>query len=74
MIMNRIADVFFVIAIIYILNIFKTTDYTIVLNLIPFILNEKVIFFNLCFFKINIICFFLFIGAIGKSAQLGFHT
>lgn len=74
MIMNRIADVFFIIAIIFILNIFKTTDYLIVFNLIPFILSDNIIFMNMALSKISIICFFLFIGAIGKSAQIGFHT
>lgn len=32
---------------------------------------------NFLFFNVNILsvaCFFLFIGAIGKSAQLGLHT
>jgi NADH:ubiquinone oxidoreductase subunit 5 (subunit L)/multisubunit Na+/H+ antiporter MnhA subunit len=35
MIMNRIADVFFIVAILIIILTFKTTDYTIVLNLLP---------------------------------------
>ena len=30
--------------------------------------------FGFSFYKVTIIAFFLFIGAIGKSAQLGFHT
>ncbi len=74
MIMNRIADVFFIIAILLIFNVFKTTDYIIVFQLLPFIISEKYIFLNLCFFKVSIITFFLFFGAIGKSAQIGLHT
>jgi len=74
MIMNRIADVFFVLGIILILITFKTTDYLIVFNLIDFIKHENVIFFNLSVNILDLICFFLFIGAIGKSAQLGLHT
>jgi NADH-quinone oxidoreductase subunit L len=74
MVMNRIADVFFVIAILLILLIFKTTDYVIVFNLLPFIANDSIYFLNLYINKINLIAFFLFIGAIGKSAQIGFHT
>jgi NADH-quinone oxidoreductase subunit L len=74
MVMNRIADVFFVIAILLILLIFKTTDYIIVFNLLPFIANDNIYFLNIYINKINLIAFFLFIGAIGKSAQIGFHT
>lgn len=74
MIMNRIADVFFVIAILLILNTFKTTDYITVFTLLPYILTEKYIFVNMCFFKVSVITFFLFFGAIGKSAQIGLHT
>ena len=40
MIMNRIADVFFIIAVLIIFMIFKTTDYVVVFNLVPLILNE----------------------------------
>ena len=74
MIMNRIADVFFIIAVLFLLLIFKTTDYVIIFNLIPFIINQTYIFLNIEFTKISIIAFFLFIGAIGKSAQIGLHT
>jgi len=74
MVVNRIADVFFIIAILLIFLTFKTTDYIIVFNLLPFIKNDNIIFLNFYINKINIITFFLFIGAIGKSAQIGFHT
>ncbi len=74
MVVNRIADVFFTLAIILILITFKTTDFVIVFNLLPYIFNENIIFLNVIINKINIITFFLFIGAIGKSAQIGFHT
>jgi NADH-quinone oxidoreductase subunit L len=74
MVVNRIADGFFTIAILLIILTFKTTDYFLVFNLLPFIKNEEIIFLNLCINKINLITFFLFIGAIGKSAQIGFHT
>lgn len=74
MIVNRIADVFFTLAIIMILVTFKTTDFIIVLNLLPYIFNENIFFLNFAVNKINLITFFLFVGAIGKSAQIGFHT
>jgi len=74
MIMNRIADVFFIIAILLIILTFKTTDYIIVFNLLPFITSIDYIFLNISINKITLIAFFLFIGAIGKSAQIGLHT
>jgi NADH:ubiquinone oxidoreductase subunit 5 (subunit L)/multisubunit Na+/H+ antiporter MnhA subunit len=74
MVVNRIADVFFIIAIILIFLTFKTTDYILVFNLLPYIEEDNIIFLNFVVNKINIITFFLFIGAIGKSAQIGFHT
>jgi NADH:ubiquinone oxidoreductase subunit 5 (subunit L)/multisubunit Na+/H+ antiporter MnhA subunit len=56
---------------------FKSFDYAIVFSLTPFFVS----FFNLelPFLTLNIdmlvaICFFLFIGAVGKSAQIGLHT
>jgi NADH-quinone oxidoreductase subunit L len=74
MLVNRIADVFFTLAIIVIFITFKTTDYSIVFNLIPLVSNEKIIFLNILINKIDIIAFFLFVGAIGKSAQIIFHV
>lgn len=74
MIMNRIADVFLSIGIILILLTFKTTDYMIVFNLIDYIKDDFIIFLNYKVNKITLISFFLFIGGVGKSAQLGLHT
>jgi len=45
MVMNRIADVFFLIAIIFIFLYFKTLKFLIVFNLITFLLDDYIIFF-----------------------------
>lgn len=74
MIMNRIADVFFIIAIILIILRFKTTNFIVVMMLIPYIINDIYCFLGFNFYLISLISFFLFIGAIGKSAQIGLHT
>jgi len=74
MVMNRIADVFFILGIILLFIIFKTTDYLIIFNLLPYIYDENIYFLNLFVKKIDLIAFLLFIGSIGKSAQIGFHT
>jgi len=65
---------FFIFGVIMILLTFKTTDYMIVFDLIHFIRDENVFFLGFSFNKISLIAFFLFIGAIGKSAQIGLHT
>lgn len=72
--MNRIADVFFIIAILLIFLHFKTTEFIIVFNLIPFISEALVSFLGYTVYLINLIAFFLFLGAMGKSAQIGLHT
>ena len=72
--MNRIADVFFIIGILFLLWEFKTTDYIIVFSLIDYIKDSNFYLFFFDVKTINIILFLLFLGAIGKSAQVGLHT
>ena len=65
---------FFIFAILIILLNLKSVNYVLVFNLIHFFLLDKIILFGFSLNLIDVICFFLFIGAIGKSAQLGLHT
>jgi NADH:ubiquinone oxidoreductase subunit 5 (subunit L)/multisubunit Na+/H+ antiporter MnhA subunit len=58
MVMNRIADVFFVLGIILLFLIFKTTDYYLIFNLLPYIYNENIYFLNIFVKKIDLIAFF----------------
>ena len=74
MLMNRIADVFFIFAIILILFYFKTVNYIIVFSLIEFFQNSTIFIFFTEIKIIDLILFLLFLGAIGKSAQIGLHT
>jgi len=74
MLVNRISDVFFTLGILTIFLTFKTSNYNIVFNLLPLIAHENIIFMNLLISKLDVIAFFLFIGAIGKSAQIIFHV
>jgi len=74
MVLNRVGDFGLVIGILIIFVEYKAVDYATVFAITP-ILSGKL--FNLLSFNfdlISIICFFLFIGAVGKSAQLGLHT
>jgi NADH-quinone oxidoreductase subunit L len=74
MIINRISDVFFILAIVLIFLSFKTSDILIIFNLLPYISKQSIIILNFNINLISLITFFLFIGAIGKSAQIGFHV
>jgi NADH:ubiquinone oxidoreductase subunit 5 (subunit L)/multisubunit Na+/H+ antiporter MnhA subunit len=72
--MNRIADVFFIFGIILILINFKTLNYIVIFSLIEYIKDLSIFIFFLDIKVIDLILFFLLLGAIGKSAQIGLHT
>jgi len=74
MIMNRIADVIFILGIILIILTFKTSNLIIVFNLINFVQFDLYNFLGFNFNIISLISFFLFVGGVGKSAQLLLHT
>jgi NADH-ubiquinone oxidoreductase chain 5 len=74
MILNRIGDFSLLIGIMLIFINFKSVDYATVSVLTPFFKNKIVNFLNLEIHLLTAICLFLFIGAVGKSAQLGLHT
>lgn len=74
MLMNRIADVFFIIAIFFFLFYLGSTDYHLVFSLVDNFAKESFYFFGASLPFLDVVGFFLFIGAIGKSAQLGLHT
>ena len=71
MILNRIGDFGLLIGILFIFIYFKSVDYITLITLIPLFKYQTTIF---NFQLIEIISLFLFIGATGKSAQLGLHT
>lgn len=73
-IMNRFGDFGIYFALILIFLIFKTFDYNIIFMINNLFYNEFINIFNYNFNLISIICFFLFIGVMGKSSQLGLHT
>jgi NADH-quinone oxidoreductase subunit L len=74
MIVNRIGDFGLAIAIFTLYYYFKTVDYGVVFALAGEMSKEKISFFSTTFGLLDFIGFFLFIGAVGKSAQLGLHT
>ena len=74
MLLNRVGDFGLILGIMVIFVNFKSVDYATVFALFPFFIKDKFVFFNLVFNLVDLIAFLLFIGAIGKSAQLGLHT
>jgi NADH-ubiquinone oxidoreductase chain 5 len=74
MLMNRIGDFSLIIGIIIVFIYYKSVDYATVSVLIPSLKTDSVNFLNFNLNLVTIIGIFLFIGAVGKSAQLGLHT
>jgi NADH-ubiquinone oxidoreductase chain 5 len=74
MIMNRIGDFFLVMGILLIFVHFKAVDYATVAVLTPLVKNEIVNFLNLELNLLEIVGLLLFLGAVGKSAQLFLHV
>ena len=74
MVINRIGDFCLIMAILTLYVNFKSVDYATVAALAPFFKTQTVNFLNMDFNILSLICVFLFLGAVGKSAQLGLHT
>ena len=74
MIVNRFGDFGLLVGIIYIFSFTKTINFGVLFSLIPYLTQEYVKFFFFDIKLITLIGFFLFIGVIGKSAQIGLHT
>ncbi len=73
-VVNRVGDFGFALGIFLIFYLFGTVNYTEVFELIPKSLDTSLTFLGLSFNSINLICILLFIGAMGKSAQILLHT
>ena len=74
MIVNRIGDIGLALSIMVFFVYCQSVDFSIIFSLIPLLINENFYFCGFYFNVLNLGSFFLFIGAVGKSAQLGLHT
>jgi len=74
MIVNRVGDFGLALGIFTIYITFNSVEYSTVFALVPLFENDVFTFFGFTFPLLPLICFLLFIGAIGKSAQLGLHS
>ena len=73
-VVNRVGDFGFALGIFLIFYLFGTVNYSEVFEQIPTIKNENLNFLGIEINAIDLICLLLFIGAMGKSAQIFLHT
>jgi len=73
-VVNRIGDFGFALGIFLIFYLFGTVNYSEVFELIPTIIEKNLFFLGIEVNAIDLICLLLFIGAMGKSAQIFLHT
>ena len=74
MVMNRIGDFGLALGIMGVFFLFKTVDFNVVFAVLSEFTSMQFIFCNLNLNALNTICILLFVGAVGKSAQLPLHT
>ena len=70
MLINRVGDIGLVLAMIKIFDEFGALEFSTIYSIMS--LNSLSLYINKE--SITIICLLLFLGAVGKSAQLGLHT
>jgi NADH-quinone oxidoreductase subunit L len=71
---NRVGDFGFALGIFLIFYLFGTVNYSEVFEGIPQIIDKELLFLGIQVKAIDLICILLFIGAMGKSAQIFLHT
>jgi len=73
-VVNRVGDLAYMLGIFGIFIVFQTVDITTILEAAPSQAGSSIGFLGLRLDTMSILCILLFIGAMGKSAQLGLHT
>ena len=73
-VVNRVGDFGIALGIFLIFYLFGTVNYDEVFQQIPQIIDNELLFLGIKVKAIDLICILLFIGAMGKSAQIFLHT
>ncbi len=73
-VVNRVGDLGFMLGIFGTFLVFGTVSIPDILAAVPSVAGTTLSFAGTRFDTLTILCFLLFIGAMGKSAQLGLHT
>lgn len=74
MLVNRVGDFGLALGVLGIFSVFKTVDFATVFACAPYHQTTSFVFCNFEVHALTCICILLFVGAVGKSAQLGLHT
>ena len=73
-VVNRVADLFFIVGIGLVYVLFHSVQYDTIFAAVPHILTTSYTVCGVSFRMLEVVCFLLFVGAMGKSAQLFLHT
>jgi NADH-quinone oxidoreductase subunit L len=73
-VVNRVGDFGFALGIFLIFYLFGTVNYSEVFQQIPTVVDKNLSFLGFNVKAIDLVCLFLFVGAMGKSAQILLHT
>ncbi len=73
-VVNRVGDFGFALGIFLIFYLFGTVNYSEVFQEIPTVVNKNLSFLGFDVKAIDLVCLLLFVGAMGKSAQILLHT
>jgi len=73
-VVNRVGDLGFMLGIFGTYLVFQTTSIPEILAAAPAMSGSSITFVGMRLYTMDILCILLFIGAMGKSAQLGLHT
>ncbi len=73
-VVNRVGDFGYAIGIAGIFFVFGSISFDTIFEQVELFKEHEIIFLSINFPTLDLLCFLLFIGAMGKSAQLGLHT
>ncbi len=73
-VVNRVGDFGFMLGILGVFFVFGTLDFDAVFRAVPDVAGQSFEFLGMDVDILTTICLLLFIGAMGKSAQIGLHT
>jgi len=74
MVVNRVSDLFFTVGILIIFYTFQTVEFNTVFGLAPYLVHSSLLLGGYPVSPLVLITAMLFLGAMGKSAQIGLHT
>ncbi len=74
MLVNRVGDFFILCALFGLLYLCGSLEYDVVFSVAPYMSELYILELGYRFPVLDVICIALFLGAMGKSAQLGLHT